>query len=100
MPFVFLEMRVSFLNYKRKNNYWYVQNVEYKIDQGNEKIFIEFQWRQFQVNNWTVIAWFFPTTTNTEEDKSMYALHHNLGHAPIDFFQIILYYHDQNSTKC
>lgn len=22
----------------------------------------------------------------------MYALHHNLGHAPIDFFQIILYY--------
>lgn len=42
MPFVF-GMRVSFLNYKRKNNYWYVQNVEYKIDQGNEKIFIEFQ---------------------------------------------------------
>lgn len=30
----------------------------------------------------------------------MYALHHNLGNAPIDFFQIILYYHDQNSTKC
>lgn len=29
----------------------------------------------------------------------MYALHHNLGHAPIDFFQIILYYHDQ-TTKC
>lgn len=37
MPFVFLEMRVEFLNNKKKNNYWYVQNVEYKIDQGMRK---------------------------------------------------------------
>lgn len=28
----------------------------------------------------------FFTTTNTEEDKSMNALHHNLGHAPIELF--------------